>query len=63
MSDTRVLLDKDRETHIARLTLNNPERKNCYDPEMRRAIRAAMDDVATDDDIKVLRSTRAVSRT
>jgi len=54
MSDPRVLLDKDRETHIARLTLNNPERKNCYDPEMRRAIRAAMDDVANDDDIKVL---------
>jgi enoyl-CoA hydratase/carnithine racemase len=54
MSDTRVLLDKDRETHIARVTLNQPERKNCYDPEMRRAIRAAMDDVANDDDIKVL---------
>ena len=54
MSDPRVLLDKDRETHIARLTLNQPERKNCYDPEMRRAIGAAMDDVATDDDIKVL---------
>ena len=54
MSDTRVLLDKDRETHIARLTLNNPERKNCYDPEMRRAMRAAMEDVATDDEIKVL---------
>jgi enoyl-CoA hydratase/carnithine racemase len=54
MSDARVLLDKDHETHIARLTLNHPERKNCYDPEMRRAMRAAMDDVATDDDIKVL---------
>src|SRR5512134_972420 len=54
MTEPRVLLDKDRVTHIARLTLNHPERKNCYDPEMRRAIRAAMDDVATDDDIKVL---------
>jgi enoyl-CoA hydratase/carnithine racemase len=54
MTDPRVLLDKDRETHIARLTLNQPERKNCYDPQMRRAIRAAMDDVASDDDIKVL---------
>jgi len=54
MADTRVLLDKDHETHIARLTLNNPERKNCYDPEMRRAMGAAMDDVANDDEIKVL---------
>ena len=54
MTDPRVLLEKDHETHIARLTLNNPERKNCYDPEMRRAMRAAMDDVATDDEIKVL---------
>lgn len=54
MSDPRVLLDKDPETHIARLTLNQPERKNCYDPEMRRAMRAALDDVANDDGIKVL---------
>jgi enoyl-CoA hydratase len=54
MSDPRVLLAKDHATHIARLTLNQPERKNCYDPEMRRAIGAAMDDVANDDDIKVL---------
>jgi enoyl-CoA hydratase/carnithine racemase len=54
MADPRVLLDKDHETHIARLTLNHPERKNSYDPPMRRAMAAAMDDVANDDDIKVL---------
>lgn len=54
MTDQRVLLEKDPETHIARLTLNDPERKNCYDPEMRRAMGAAMDDVANDDDMKVL---------
>jgi len=54
MADTRVLLEKDHQTHIARLTLNNPDKKNCYDPEMRRAIGAAMDDVAGDDAIKVL---------
>jgi len=54
MSDSRVLLEKDPETHIARLTLNHPERKNCYDPEMRRAMGAAMDDVANDDAMKVL---------
>jgi enoyl-CoA hydratase len=54
MTDPRVLLDKDPESHIARLTLNQPERKNCYDPEMRRAMAAALDDVAGDDAIKVL---------
>jgi enoyl-CoA hydratase/carnithine racemase len=54
MNDSRVLLDKDPTSHIARLTLNNPGRKNSYDPPMRRAIGAAMDDVANDDDMKVL---------
>jgi enoyl-CoA hydratase/carnithine racemase len=54
MSSSKILLEKDHSTHIARLTLNNPERKNSYDPEMRRAMRAAMDDVAADDEIKVL---------
>lgn len=54
MPDPRVLLQKDVATHIARLTLNQPEKKNCYDPPMRRAVREAMDDVANDDDMKVL---------
>jgi enoyl-CoA hydratase len=54
MTDPRVVLAKDHETHIARLTLNHPERKNCYDPAMRRAMRAALEDVANDDAIKVL---------
>lgn len=54
MADDRVLLDKDPESHVARLTLNNPARKNCYDPDMRRLIGAALADVADDDDIKVL---------
>lgn len=54
MTTPRVLLDKDRTTHIARLTLDNPERKNSYDPEMRREIGAALADVAADDDLKVL---------
>ena len=40
MSSSKILLEKDHTTHIARLTLNNPERKNSYDPEMRRAMRA-----------------------
>lgn len=54
MPDPRVVLEKDATTHVARITLNQPEKKNCYDPPMRRAIGEAMDDVAADDDIKVL---------
>src|SRR5262249_34847956 len=54
MSPARVLLDKDHATHIARLTLDNPERRNSYDPAMRREMGAALADVASDDGIKVL---------
>jgi len=54
VTDSRVLLEKNAETHVARLTLNDPERKNCYDPPMRRAIGAALADVANDDAMKVL---------
>lgn len=54
MPDSRVILEKDAATHVARLTLNQPEKKNCYDPPMRRALGEAMNDVANDDDMKVL---------
>ncbi len=54
MPDPRVVLEKDAATHIARITLNQPEKKNCYDPPMRRALREAMEDIANDDDMKVL---------
>lgn len=54
MPDPRVVLEKDATTHVARITLNQPEKKNCYDPPMRRAIGEAMDEVANDDDMKVL---------
>jgi enoyl-CoA hydratase/carnithine racemase len=54
MSDPRVVLEKDPASHVARLTLNQPDRKNCYDPPMRRAMREALADVAADDAIKVL---------
>ena len=54
MPDPRVVLEKDAATHIARITLNQPEKKNCYDRPMRRAIAEAMHDIANDDDMKVL---------
>jgi enoyl-CoA hydratase/carnithine racemase len=49
-----VVVDRDDEAGIARLTLNNPERKNAYDPEMRAEMGAHLDDFADDDDVKVV---------
>jgi enoyl-CoA hydratase len=54
VSDGRVLLDRDGEVGIAVLTLNNPDRRNAYDPAMREALGAYLDDLALDDDIKVV---------
>ena len=52
--DPRIRCERDRETHVARLTIDNPDRRNAYDPPMRRAMRAHLDEIATDDDIKVV---------
>jgi enoyl-CoA hydratase/carnithine racemase len=47
-------MERDESTGIARLTLNNPERRNAYDPGMRDRLAAYLDDLASDDDIKVV---------
>ena len=52
--DPRVLLDRDEATGIARITLNNPERRNCYDPPMREQFAAYLDELALDDAVKVV---------
>lgn len=54
MSDGRVLLQRDDESGIARITLDNPDRKNAYDPEMRRQLGAYLEDLAYDDTTKVV---------
>ena len=54
MSDGRVLMQRDDESGIARVTLANPERRNAYDPEMRRQLGAYLDELAYDDVIKVV---------
>ena len=54
MSDGRVRMETDDEQGIARITLSNPERKNAYDPAMRRQLAAYLEDAAYDDDIKVV---------
>jgi enoyl-CoA hydratase/carnithine racemase len=47
-------MERDESTGIARLTLNNPERRNAYDARMREQLGAYLDDLASDDDIKVV---------
>jgi enoyl-CoA hydratase len=54
VTDERVLLERDEATGIARITLNNAERRNCYDPPMRRQMGEYLDDLAMDDRIKVV---------
>ncbi len=54
MSDSRVLIDRDEDTGIARITLNQPERKNSYDAAMREQVGEYLDDLAMDDAIKVV---------
>ncbi len=54
VSDPRVLLERDDATGIARITINNPDRRNCYDPPMREQLGAFLDDLAFDDEIKVV---------
>ena len=50
----KVSLEKDTGTHVARITIDNPERRNAYDPPMRRQMAAYLEELATDDDIKVV---------
>jgi len=49
-----VLIERDDGAGIARITLNNPERRNTYDPEMRAQLAAYLDECADDDRIKVV---------
>jgi enoyl-CoA hydratase/carnithine racemase len=54
VTDPRVILDRDPATGIARITFNNPKRRNSYDPAMREQLGAYLDDLALDDAIKVV---------
>ncbi|WP_262402839.1 enoyl-CoA hydratase-related protein [Actinomadura sp. CNU-125] len=54
MTDDRVLLERDEETGVARITLNNPARRNSYDAEMRLRLAHHLDELATDDAVKVV---------
>jgi enoyl-CoA hydratase/carnithine racemase len=54
VSDGRVVLQRDDERGIARITIVNPDRKNAYDPPMRRQFAEHLDEVAGDDALKVV---------
>lgn len=54
MSDGRVVMERDGATGIARVTLDNPARRNAYDPPMRRQLGAYLDELADDDGVKVV---------
>ena len=54
MADGRVVLDLDRESGIARVTLDNPARRNAYDPALREQLGSHLDALADDDDVKVV---------
>jgi enoyl-CoA hydratase len=54
VSDGRVRMERDDASGIARLTLDNPERRNAYDPAMREQLGVYLDELAYDDDIKVV---------
>ncbi|TML16180.1 MAG: enoyl-CoA hydratase/isomerase family protein [Actinobacteria bacterium] len=53
-AEERVHLETDARSHIAHITIDNQARRNTYDPSMRRRFGELLDEVAGNDDIKVL---------
>ena len=49
-----IILEKDPVEHIARLTINRPDRRNALHDDAADEMGQAIDDVAADDDIRVL---------
>jgi enoyl-CoA hydratase/carnithine racemase len=54
VSEGRVVLERDGDRGIARLTIDNPARKNAYDPAMRRQLGAHLEELGYDDTTKVV---------
>lgn len=53
VGSARVLFEVDRDTRIATITLNNPQRRNSYDAAMRDDLARCLEAVADDDDVTV----------
>ncbi len=54
MTDSRVRMERDESTGVARITIDNAERRNCYDPAMREQLGEFFDELALDDAVKVV---------
>jgi len=54
VADDRVRMEREEGTGIVRLTFDQPERKNAYDKAMREQLGAWLDELALDDDVKVV---------
>ena len=54
MPDPRIRLERDDAKGIARVTIDNADRRNCYDPPMRRQMNEYLDELANDDAVKVV---------
>lgn len=54
MTDDVLLYDKDPAAHIARVTFNNPDKRNALTTGMYPLLLDALDDAADDDEIKVI---------
>ncbi|MEB3070305.1 enoyl-CoA hydratase/isomerase family protein [[Mycobacterium] vasticus] len=52
--NNRLVLTKDHESHIARITICNPDKKNAMAPEDCELLGHYLDDIADDDAIKVV---------
>ncbi len=50
--DNCVLYEKDR--HVARITLNKPEKRNALDEELSRELCAALQKARDDDDVRAV---------
>ncbi len=51
---TYLIYEKDQSAHIARITMNRPEKLNAWPPEGARELVPVLDDVEQDDTIKVV---------
>ena len=49
-----IILEKDADTHIARLTFNRPDKRNALDDSTMEELGDALEDVEADDSVRVL---------
>ncbi len=54
MKFDKIIYTKDKDTKIARITINRPEVRNALNKAARREIRAALEDIRKDENVRVL---------